>query len=214
MGSFISSYGNKYILVTVDYVSKWVEVVALPTNDAKGVIVFLRKNIFTQFATPRAIISDESTHFCNRAFAKLLAKYGVRHKLNLDMEITGTSRVTELHELDEFSYHDFESTRLYKEKMKMLHEKNILEQIFKPGNVVFLYNSRLKLFSGKLKSRWLGPFRVVQVLSNGAAEIEAEDGTNRVRMSGQRLKHYLGMSDEKGEKDVIQLNEPQYVSEV
>nr|XP_016444209.1 PREDICTED: uncharacterized protein LOC107769503 [Nicotiana tabacum] len=81
IGPFVSSYGNKYILVAVDYVSKWVEVVALSTNDAKGVIGFLKKNIFTRFGTPMAIISDEDTHFCNRASAKLLEKYDVHHKV-------------------------------------------------------------------------------------------------------------------------------------
>ncbi|XP_070039558.1 uncharacterized protein [Nicotiana tomentosiformis] len=81
MEPFVSSYGNKYILVAVDYVSKWVEAVALPSNDAKGVIGFLRKNIFTRFGTPRAIISDGGTHFCNRSFAKLLEKYGICHKV-------------------------------------------------------------------------------------------------------------------------------------
>nr|XP_016462018.1 PREDICTED: uncharacterized protein LOC107785270 [Nicotiana tabacum] len=81
MGPFVSSYGNKYILVAFDYVSKWVGAVALPTNDAKRVIGFLGKNIFTWFGTPRAIISDYETHFCNRAFAGLLEKYGVRHKV-------------------------------------------------------------------------------------------------------------------------------------
>ncbi|XP_070015538.1 uncharacterized protein LOC142174385 [Nicotiana tabacum] len=82
MGPFISSYGNKYILVDADYVSKWVEVAALPTNVSKGVMGFLRKNIFTRFGTPRAIISDRGTHFCNRAFVKLLEKYDVRHKMD------------------------------------------------------------------------------------------------------------------------------------
>ncbi|XP_070035319.1 uncharacterized protein [Nicotiana tomentosiformis] len=75
------SYSNKYIPVVVDYVSKWVEAMALPKNDVKGVIGVLRKNIFTRFGTPRATISDEGTHFCNRAFTKLLEKYGVRHKV-------------------------------------------------------------------------------------------------------------------------------------
>ncbi|XP_075096525.1 uncharacterized protein LOC142174599 [Nicotiana tabacum] len=81
MGPFVSSYGNKYILVAMDYVYKWVEAASLPTNDAKGVIVFLRKNIFTRIGTPRAIISDNGTHFCNRAFMKLLEKYDVRRKV-------------------------------------------------------------------------------------------------------------------------------------
>nr|XP_009773219.1 PREDICTED: uncharacterized protein LOC104223467 [Nicotiana sylvestris] len=75
------SYGNKYILVAMDYVSKWVEAAALLTNKAKGVIGFLRKNIFTRIGTPRARISDEDTHFCNRAFAKVLEKYSVPHKV-------------------------------------------------------------------------------------------------------------------------------------
>ena len=81
MGPFPSSLGNKYILVAVDYVSKWVEAVALPTNDARGVLRFLKKNIFTRYGTPRAIISDGGSHFCNKQFDQLLGKYGVRHKV-------------------------------------------------------------------------------------------------------------------------------------
>jgi hypothetical protein len=80
MGPFPSSYNNKYILLAVDYVSKWIEAIATPTNDGKVVLNFLRKNIFTRFGTPRAIISDEGTHFCNKQFEALLSKYGVRHK--------------------------------------------------------------------------------------------------------------------------------------
>ncbi|CAL8115405.1 unnamed protein product [Prunus armeniaca] len=82
MGPFPASYGNLYILVAVDYVSKWVEAAALPTNDAKVVVRFLRKNIFIRFGVPRAIISDGGTHFCNRQFNSLLAKYGITHKVS------------------------------------------------------------------------------------------------------------------------------------
>ena len=81
MGPFPPSFGNLYILVVVDYVSEWVEAVALLTNDAKAVVKFLQKNIFSRFGTPRAIISDEGTHFCNRTFAATLAKYGIKHKV-------------------------------------------------------------------------------------------------------------------------------------
>ncbi|XP_070008352.1 uncharacterized protein [Nicotiana sylvestris] len=63
MDPFVSSCGNTYILITVDYVSKWVEAVALPNNEARSMVAFLKKNIFTRFGTPRAIISDEGHIF-------------------------------------------------------------------------------------------------------------------------------------------------------
>jgi len=66
MGPFPNSFGNQYILVVVDYVSKWVETIPSKTNDTKVVVKFLKVNIFSYFGTPRAIISDNDTHFCNR----------------------------------------------------------------------------------------------------------------------------------------------------
>lgn len=81
MGPFPRYHGKLYILVAVDYVLKWVEAVVLPNNDAKLVRKFLQKNIFTRFGTPRAIISDEGSHFCNKLIETLLAKYGVKHKI-------------------------------------------------------------------------------------------------------------------------------------
>ncbi len=66
IGPFPSSRGNKYILVGVDFVSKWVQAIATPTNDARVVTRFLKKNIFTRFGTPRAIISDGGSHFYNQ----------------------------------------------------------------------------------------------------------------------------------------------------
>nr|GEY46358.1 reverse transcriptase domain-containing protein [Tanacetum cinerariifolium] len=81
MGPFPSSKGNKYILVAVDYLSKWVEAKALPTNDARVVVKFL-KSLFSRFGTPKAIISDRGTHFCNDQFSRVIAKYGVTHRLS------------------------------------------------------------------------------------------------------------------------------------
>ncbi|GJS88532.1 reverse transcriptase domain-containing protein [Tanacetum coccineum] len=81
MGPFPSSRGNKYILVAVNYLSKWVEAKALPTNDARVVCKFL-KSLFARFGAPRAIISDRGTHFCNDQFAKVMLKYGVTHRLS------------------------------------------------------------------------------------------------------------------------------------
>ncbi|GJW14049.1 reverse transcriptase domain-containing protein [Tanacetum coccineum] len=80
MGPFPSSQGNKYILVAVDYLSKWVEAKVLHNNDARVVVKFL-KSLFARFGTPRAIISDHGTHFCNDKFAKVMSKYGVTHRL-------------------------------------------------------------------------------------------------------------------------------------
>jgi hypothetical protein len=70
-----------YILVAVDYVSKWVDAVACKTNDHKVVIQFLKDNIFARFGTPRAIISDGGKHFCNMIFEQLMKKYFITHRL-------------------------------------------------------------------------------------------------------------------------------------
>ena len=83
MGLFPSSYGHKYILLAVDYVSKWLEAIPTITCDAKVVLHFIRSNIFLRFGTPRAIISDEGSHFYNKLFTLLLAKYGVKHRVSL-----------------------------------------------------------------------------------------------------------------------------------
>ena len=79
MGPFPPSYNNEYILLAVDYVSKWVEAAATRANDGKTVLNFLQKHIFTRFGTPRALISDEGKHFVNKQLDALLARYGVYH---------------------------------------------------------------------------------------------------------------------------------------
>lgn len=71
--------GSLYLLLVVDYVSKWVEAKATPINDSHAVIKFVREHIFARFGTPRAIISDGGTHLCNKSFEALLRKYGITH---------------------------------------------------------------------------------------------------------------------------------------
>ncbi|RDY09645.1 Pro-Pol polyprotein, partial [Mucuna pruriens] len=75
MGPFPMSNGYSYILLAIDYVPRWVEVVATRTNDAKVVVDFLK------FGVPKALVSDQGSHFCNRAMASLLQKYGVEHRI-------------------------------------------------------------------------------------------------------------------------------------
>ncbi|KAI3758225.1 hypothetical protein L6452_05778 [Arctium lappa] len=81
MGPFPPSNNCQYILVVVDYVSKWVEALACASNDAKTVIKFLHKQIFTWFGTPRALISDEGTHFLNNLLHGVLEKYNIKHRI-------------------------------------------------------------------------------------------------------------------------------------
>ncbi|CAJ2668382.1 unnamed protein product [Trifolium pratense] len=81
MGPFPSSYSNLYILVCVDYVTKWVEATASVANDAQTVVNFLKKNVFARFGVPRILISDGGKHFCNKYLESVLAKYNVKHKV-------------------------------------------------------------------------------------------------------------------------------------
>ena len=78
MGPLPHSFSNLYILLVVDYVSKWVEVIAMQKNDAKIVVKFIHKNILTWFGSPRCILNDEGSHFCNNSLSSLLGK--IRYK--------------------------------------------------------------------------------------------------------------------------------------
>nr|GEX66586.1 reverse transcriptase domain-containing protein [Tanacetum cinerariifolium] len=168
MGPFPNSKGNKYILVAVDYLSKWVEAKALPTNDARVVVKFL-KSLFSWFGTPKAIISDRGTHFFNDQFGKVMSKYGVTDRLST-------------------AYHPQTSGQ---ERTKKLHDSKIKNHIFNVGDQVLLFNSRLKIFSGKLKTRWSGPFTITEVCPYGTAKLSHADGSN-FKFNCHSLKHYYG----------------------
>ena len=84
----------------------------------------------------------------------------------------------------------FQNSRIYKEKTKAFHDKHILKREFKAGDQVLLYNSRLKLFPGKFKSRWSGPFEVKEVKPYGAIVLWDKQG-NDFTVNGQRVKQYM-----------------------
>nr|GFA39296.1 reverse transcriptase domain-containing protein [Tanacetum cinerariifolium] len=273
MGPFPSSKGNKYILVAIDYMSKWVEAKALPTNDARVVVKFL-KSLFFRFGTPKAIISDRGTHFCIDQFSRVIAKYEVTHRLstayhpqtsgqaevtnyglkrilkrtvgenralwsdkledalwtfrtafktsigctpyrlvngkachlplelehkaywalkhtNFDLKTVGDHQKLQLNELNELHDQAYENSLIYKERTKKLHDDKIKNRIFNVGDQVFLFNSRLKIFSGKLKSRWSGPFTISEIYPYGTAKLIHPDGCN-FKVNCHRLKHYHG----------------------
>nr|GEW30390.1 reverse transcriptase domain-containing protein [Tanacetum cinerariifolium] len=224
-GPFPSSRGNKYIVVAVDYLSKWVEAKALYTNDARVVVKFL-KSLFARFGTPRAIISDHGTHFFNDQFAKFddalwefrtafktpigctpyklvcrkschlpielehKAYWALKHA-NFDLKTAGDHRKLQLNELNELRDQAYENSLIYKERTKKLHDSKIKNRIFNVGDQVLLLKSHLKIFLGKLKTRWSGPFTITQVFPYGTVELSQPDDPN-FKVNGHYVKHYFG----------------------
>nr|GFA37266.1 reverse transcriptase domain-containing protein [Tanacetum cinerariifolium] len=159
-----------------------------------------------KFDAPRAIIRDRGTHFCNDQFKKVMRKYGVNHRLstayhpqtsgqveqtNFDLSVAGDHQKIQLNELNELRDHAYENSLIYKEKTKRIHDSKIKNRVFNVGDQVILFNSRLKIFSSKLKSRWSGPFTIAKVFPYGTVELSQANGPN-FKVNGHRIKHYFG----------------------
>nr|GEY35471.1 reverse transcriptase domain-containing protein [Tanacetum cinerariifolium] len=241
MGPFPNSKGNKYIPVAVDYLSKWVEAKALPTNDARVVVKFL-KSLFSRFGTPKVIISDHGSHFFNDQFAKVMSKYGVTHHLSTvyhpqtsgQVEVTnqGLKRILErtveenraswTDKLDDALWAfrtDFKTLisctpyRLVYGKSCHLplelehkaywalkhanfdlktmgdHRKLQLNELHELRDQAYENSLIYKDFSGKLKTRWSGPFTITKVYPYRTDKLAHADGS-KFKDNCHRLKHY------------------------
>ncbi|XP_073153607.1 uncharacterized protein [Henckelia pumila] len=116
------------------------------------------------------------------------------------MNESGEHRKLQLQELEEIRNDAYDSSKIYKKNTKALHDKMISKREFKVGQKVLLYHSRLWLFPGKLRSKWIGLFVIINVLPHGAIEIQSLETSKIFKVNGQRLKHYFeGIQENEGE---------------
>ncbi|XP_016742962.1 uncharacterized protein [Gossypium hirsutum] len=108
----------------------------------------------------------------------------------MELEPVGKARKLDIQELEEIRNDAYENDRIYKDKTKLFPNRKIAQKHFSVEQKVFLYNSVLKLFPGKLRSRWQRPFIVIEVFTNGAVEIESEESGKRFKVNGQWLKPF------------------------
>ncbi|KAI3725393.1 hypothetical protein L1987_65181 [Smallanthus sonchifolius] len=204
MGPFPTSRGNQFILVDVDYVSMWAEAQALPTNDARVVVRFLKK-LFSHFGAPKALISDRGTHFSYHPLTNGQVEVTNRGIKRILEKTVGQNRKDWSDRLDDafWAFRTAYKTPIGTTPFRLIYGKachlpvelehkaywalkavnlDLDKKEFRVGGRVLLYNSRLRLFPGKLKSRWTGPYTVKEVFPYGTVEIEHEDG--RCNISG------------------------------
>nr|GEW58339.1 reverse transcriptase domain-containing protein [Tanacetum cinerariifolium] len=117
--------------------------------------------------------------------------YWALKQTNFDLAVAGDHRKIQLNELNKLRDHAYENSLIYKEKTKRIHDSKIKNHVFNVGDRVLLFNSRLKIFSGKLKTRWSGPFTITKVFPYGTIELSQANMPN-FKVNGHRIKHYFG----------------------
>nr|GEX52196.1 reverse transcriptase domain-containing protein [Tanacetum cinerariifolium] len=138
--------------------------------------------------TPYKLVYRKSCHLPNELEHK--AYWTLKH-VNFDLKTASDHRKLQLNELNKLRNQAYKNSLIYKEKTKKLHDSKIKNRVFNVGDQVLLFNSRLKIFSGKLKTRWSGPFTITKVFSYGTVELSQLEGPN-FKVNGHRVKHYFG----------------------
>ncbi|CAN6718908.1 unnamed protein product [Malus baccata var. baccata] len=123
-------------------------------------------------------------------------------KFNMDLNAAGSHRKLQLNELDEIRHEAYENASIYKEKTKVFHDKMIRGKTFSVGQKVLLFNSRLRLFPGKLRSKWIGPFVITNVFVHGAVQIQSLKTGHEFKVNGHRLKPYYEHFEEHAVEDI------------
>ncbi|GKC77676.1 reverse transcriptase domain-containing protein [Tanacetum coccineum] len=137
--------------------------------------------------TPYKLVYVKSCHLPIELENK--AYWALKHA-NFDLKTAGDHWKLQLNELNELRDQAYENSLIYKERTKKLHDSKIKNRIFNVGDRVLLFNSRLKIFSRKLKTRWSGPFTITKVFPYGTIELSQPDGPN-FKVNGHRVKHYF-----------------------
>ncbi|RDY12444.1 gag-pol, partial [Mucuna pruriens] len=189
----------------MDYVSRWVEAIVTKTNDAKVVVDFLKSNIFCWFGVPKALISDQGSHFYNRVMSSLLHKYGVVHQIaiayhlqtNSQSEVFNMEIKKTLQKMTNPNRKDW--SRLLKDALWAHRTAYQTSLGMSPYQIVF----------GKLHSRWDGPFVITNIFPYGVVELKDEHTNNTFQVNGHQIKlFHEGRAPIRGDMETISLMEP------